>query len=527
MGSEVASVTAGGLVAGKYRLETLLGRGGMGAVYAARHVLTGRRFAIKLLSRELTGDPGAEERFMREAMLASAIQHPAIVEVYDVGRDRGVPYMVMKLLQGETLGDRLVRGPLAPDEAIALLMPVIDGIAAAHAHGIVHRDIKPDNVLIEREGDRERPRVLDFGISKLLNSDARRPAITRPGTIIGTPQYMAPEQVRGDRDLDARCDVYSLGVILYEMVTGALPFAGKDVPALLLAITDGSTVPGIRTRRPELPVELESVVARAMEPRLELRYADAAELGRALLALGLARASQLPSKLMVAQLASSRPSGAAASPSGTQRLPSQLARSGNPLSTPASRVRASPPAEASEGTARSPISRPSSAAPLANVASPSTPVVELTSRTTLPPSATLYAGAALGALVVIGAIAFAVLPSAHRAPPRAAAAAASKSAPMSVAGARAPSPSAEPRALAPSAPALVLPSAVIVAQPTSDAGAQAQPAPARERLHRSSRAARAARDSSVKPAEEPQPRRTNKTRVDMPSLSSEILDPFE
>src|SRR5689334_10766121 len=133
MASQAASgALAGALIAGKYRLEALLGQGGMGAVYAARHELTGRRFAIKLLSRELTGDPRAEERFMREALLASSIQHPAIVEVYDVGRDKGVPYMVMKLLAGETLGKRLERGPLAPDAAIALLMPVIDGIAAAH-----------------------------------------------------------------------------------------------------------------------------------------------------------------------------------------------------------------------------------------------------------------------------------------------------------------------------------------------------------------------------------------------------------
>src|SRR5262245_5479919 len=135
MASELpSSGSAGRVIAGKYRLEAPLGRGGMGAVYAARHVVTGRRFAIKLLSSALTGDPGSEQRFMREAMLASSIQHPAIVEVYDVGRDRGVPYMVMKLLAGETLGQRLERGPLPAEQALALLLPVVDAIAAAHAH---------------------------------------------------------------------------------------------------------------------------------------------------------------------------------------------------------------------------------------------------------------------------------------------------------------------------------------------------------------------------------------------------------
>ena len=508
MASQVeASAAAGALIAGKYRLEALLGRGGMGAVYAARHVLTGRRFAIKLLSRELTGDAGAEERFMREAMLASSIQHPAIVEVYDVGRDRGMPYMVMKLLQGETLGERLCRGPLAPDEAIRLLLPVIDGIAAAHAHGIVHRDLKPDNVLIEREGEREHPRVLDFGISKLLGGDTRRPAITRPGMIIGTPDYMAPEQVRGESALDARCDVYALGVMLYEMLTGSLPFSGKDLPALLLAITEG-TAPGIRTRRAELPSELESAVAHAMEPDRELRYRDAAELGRALLALGLVRPSQL--NLQAPGLrGSSTP--------------------GRPPRLHASPPRGSAPVREPRGSA--PASGPRSAAPRTPVSTPSTPSAELGPRPTLPPSAGLYAGVAIGALANLASIALPVLPgkrsvARHTAGAPVAANAISAS-PLSLPVA--PAPAAAP---APGANTLPL-AAVIAPAPIAQPHVPPQLKSESVRTRGAGRAARSSARVHAAPvgptaaSEEAEPTARTRARVDMSNLTSEILDPFE
>jgi serine/threonine-protein kinase len=268
------------VIAGKYRLESELGRGGMGAVYSARHVVTGRRFAVKLLGRELRGDARAEARLLREATLASAIQHPAIVEVYDVGVDRGQAYMVMRLVHGETLSRRLERGALQPAEAIALLLPVIDAVAAAHACGIVHRDLKPDNVMIEREGAGEQPRVLDFGISKLMSSDVRS-RITHPGVLIGTPEYMAPEQVRGESNLDARTDIYSLGVMLYEMLTGCVPYEAEECPELLAKIIEGGA-PGVRALRPELSAELEAVVARAMAVAPEQRHGDAGELAREL-----------------------------------------------------------------------------------------------------------------------------------------------------------------------------------------------------------------------------------------------------
>jgi serine/threonine-protein kinase len=264
------------VIAGRYRVESMLGRGGMGSVFAARHVVTGRRFAVKLLGRALCGEPSAEERFTREALLASAIQHPAIVEVYDVGRHRGRPYMVMRLLQGETLSQRLKHGPLPPAEVIALLLPVIDAVAAAHAAGIVHRDLKPDNVMIEREGKRDLPRVLDFGVSKLIG-EAPRSRLTHPGALIGTPDYMAPEQVRGDAKVDGRADIYALGVMLYEALTGKLPYRAEQCPALLRQILLGGA-PGVRSHDPRLPEPLEAVIARAMHHVRESRHQSAHEL---------------------------------------------------------------------------------------------------------------------------------------------------------------------------------------------------------------------------------------------------------
>ncbi|MFI5309153.1 MAG: serine/threonine-protein kinase [Polyangiales bacterium] len=279
----------GELIAGKYAIEEQLGSGGMGTVYAARHASTGRRFAIKLLKPQLAGDAEAEARFMREATLASAINHPAIVEVYDVGRHADAPYMVMKLLHGESLGQRLERGAMGPEEAIAVILPVLDGVAAAHDRGIIHRDLKPDNILLQREGERVQPKVLDFGISKLLGPDAHT-RLTRNGMSLGTPLYMSPEQVRGDADVDHRADVYALGVILYEMLAGVLPYDGNNYADLVLKIIQGGA-PRVRERNANVSPALDAVVMRAFAVSREDRHANARLLAKELQALeGLAPA---------------------------------------------------------------------------------------------------------------------------------------------------------------------------------------------------------------------------------------------
>src|SRR5262245_23119608 len=213
----------------QYRIERLLGRGGMGAVYLAHELALDRDVAIKVLPPEQAGAPQLRDRFRREARTAARLNHPNIVPLHTFGEVNGLVYFVMGYIAGESLASRLSRtGPLTSEESRELLTELADALAYAHRNGVVHRDIKPDNILIDAETGS--PRLTDFGIAKASFTDAH---LTTTGQLIGTPAYMSPEQALGSADVDARSDIYSLGIVAYQMVSGRLPFeAGNPMDAL-------------------------------------------------------------------------------------------------------------------------------------------------------------------------------------------------------------------------------------------------------------------------------------------------------
>ncbi|MBI5490851.1 MAG: protein kinase [Deltaproteobacteria bacterium] len=268
----------------KYTLLRLVGEGGMGAVYEARHALIHRRCAVKFLHAEAARDADQVKRFVREAQAASAVAHPGIVDVYDVGvAPDGVPYLVMELLEGESLAACLERvGRLPVADAVEIVVAALAALAAAHRAGIVHRDLKPGNLFLER-GTVPGPRVklLDFGISRVTSSDDPRTRMTRTGAVLGTPCYMAPEQAGGLRDVDHRLDLYAIGVILYECLTGRLPFEADNYNRLIVMICS-EPFPRPREVEPAIPEGLEAVILKGMSRRREDRYADADEMIRAL-----------------------------------------------------------------------------------------------------------------------------------------------------------------------------------------------------------------------------------------------------
>jgi serine/threonine-protein kinase len=261
----------GETIASKYLVTGLLGRGGMGAVYVVEHRLTGKRLAVKCLLPEHRERPEFVERFLREAQAAGRIQSRYVVDVFDVGRDGELLYIVMEFLEGKPLSELLRDATLPLEDLLAILVRSMEGVAAAHAQSIVHRDLKPENIIVcaGHSGKLDDPRVLDFGISK-LEEDASGP-LTRSGVMMGTPYYMSFEQISSQRDLDQRVDVYAMGVILYEALSGRVPYVAESVGALAVRMLTVPPEP-LAKLRPDLPPELVEVVMRSIARDRDERY---------------------------------------------------------------------------------------------------------------------------------------------------------------------------------------------------------------------------------------------------------------
>ena len=276
----------GQLIAGKYRIEQTLGRGGMGVVMAALHEQLNQRVALKFLTDNAYQQPEAVARFVREARAAVQIQSEHVARVMDVGTlDSGAPYMVMEYLRGRDLKEvSSRRGPLPVGEAVDCVLQACDAVAEAHSLGIVHRDLKPSNLfLTERPDGSPLVKVLDFGISKALHPGERgsQMQMTASAAIMGSPQYMSPEQIRSSKNVDARADVWALGTILHELLTGNPAYVADTVPGLLAMIV-ADPPPPLSAARPDAPLDLEAIILRCLEKDRERRYPSVAALARAL-----------------------------------------------------------------------------------------------------------------------------------------------------------------------------------------------------------------------------------------------------
>jgi serine/threonine-protein kinase len=284
--ADIANESAGRSI-GAYRVVKKIGEGGMGKVYIAEHELLGKKVAIKVLLPEHSQNPEIVQRFFNEARAATRINHPGIVEIYDFGHDvDGSAYIVMEALRGESLGARLERERvLSPQAAARLAKHIAGALGQAHREGIVHRDLKPDNIFVVPDPDvpgGERTKILDFGIAKLAEGTAAG-VKTRAGAVIGTPTYMAPEQFRGAGAVDHRADIYALGVLLYEMLTGRPPFVAEGLVELMEAHMFEAPPPP-RGLVPALSPELEQVVLRALAKQPEQRQATVEQLAAELAA---------------------------------------------------------------------------------------------------------------------------------------------------------------------------------------------------------------------------------------------------
>jgi serine/threonine-protein kinase len=272
----------GTLLSGRYLVTRKVGQGGMGAVYEATHTLIGKRVAVKVLLEKYARREAIVQRLEQEARLASSCQNEHIIDITDFGTtEDGRTFVVMEYLEGEAFSECLARETQLPEQRILrIVSQAASALVAAHAKGIVHRDIKPENLFLLRRRDQDFIKVVDFGISKSLRASDEaedQPRLTQTGMVLGTPLYMSPEQARGDDELDARVDVYALGVIMYESATGRVPFTGNNYLSVISQVLNEDPRPP-RELRPELSEELEAVILRAMAKDRSERYASAADL---------------------------------------------------------------------------------------------------------------------------------------------------------------------------------------------------------------------------------------------------------
>ncbi|MCA9593875.1 MAG: serine/threonine protein kinase, partial [Myxococcales bacterium] len=298
------ALAAGELIAGKLRVIRQLGVGGMGAVYEVEHEFTKHRRALKMLHARFARSPAVVARFLREASAAGRIDNPHIVQTFDAGQlDSGEPYLVMELLDGTPLDAVLRRrGKLEPPQVLEVIAQAAEAMHEAHEAGIVHRDLKPENLFLLK-GDELFVKILDFGISKFDETLSGERALTTEGSMLGTPFYMSPEQVRGNKDLDHRTDVYALGVVMYECSSGKRPFSADNLPELSVRIHEGKKT-SLAELDPTLPEPLIAIAEQAMARGIDERFESAAALAQALrraegeLALGHAATVAIPSELV-------------------------------------------------------------------------------------------------------------------------------------------------------------------------------------------------------------------------------------
>jgi serine/threonine-protein kinase len=325
-------VAVGEVIAGKYRVERVIGSGGMGMVVAAWHVQLDQLVAVKLLHSETAGTGDATERFRREARAAARIRCEHVARVIDIGIwTGGIPYIVMEYLDGNDLAAELAqRGPLPAEECVDYVMQAIEALAEAHAVGIVHRDLKPGNLFLAQRPDGSRLlKVLDFGISKHASASGEA-ALTRTSSLIGSPLYMSPEQMRSARTVDARADIWSLGAILFELLTGRTPFGGETVIEACTAILNDE-LPSLQALRPDVSPHLEAIVRRCLEKDRANRYPSVGDLATEL--AGFSPASRLHAERALRVLGTG---GSRHSTSGPMSIPTGFVTPGgsNPLITP-------------------------------------------------------------------------------------------------------------------------------------------------------------------------------------------------